>query len=120
MANTTSAIEPGTITIEIESGAVTAVRGLPDDCQYEIVVHDSKCITREEPERKALYLATVNILVRATSPERAADAIYRAMTGLGVVDWDYAVQDRVRQYPRCVCLDLEPENIAELLDYIAA
>lgn len=32
--------KPGTITIEVESGVITAVRGLPDSYQYEILDHD--------------------------------------------------------------------------------
>ena len=31
---------PGVITIEVESGMVTAVRGLPANYQYEIIDHD--------------------------------------------------------------------------------
>jgi len=34
--------KPGTITIEVKSGAVTAVRGLPEGYDYEIIDHDVK------------------------------------------------------------------------------
>ena len=44
-------IPQGTITVEIEGGAVTAVRGLPENYQYEVLDHDV-----QEHESEALYL----------------------------------------------------------------
>lgn len=71
-------------------------------------------------KREVLYLATVNILVRATSPDCATSAITLILSGYDALeDWDYAVQDGERQLPKCVSLDLEPGNITELLDHIA-
>lgn len=34
--------KPGTITIEVESGVITAVTGLPENYQYEVLDHDVK------------------------------------------------------------------------------
>jgi len=124
MAHTTSVITKDMITIEVEGGCVMDVRGIPDGCQYEIVDHDVDCI-EIDPESEALYLSTVNILVRAKSPDHATDTLRHILDGnwpMGcgiIIDWDYAVQDGERQFPKCVSLDLEPENIAELLDHIA-
>lgn len=108
------------VTVEIESGAVVDVRGLPDGYQYEVLDHD----VESEPIRESLYLATVNVLVKATSPGHAAGIIIFALSDYdrdddALIDWDYAVQDGERQFPKCVSLDLGPENITELLDHIA-
>ena len=114
-------LSQGTITIEVKGGSVIDVRGLPENWQYEILDHDSEH-NADKPKREALYLATVNILVRSTSPDRAHDVIHcnilseHDVDTSTLVDWDYVVQNGERQYPRCIWLDLEPENIAELLD----
>jgi len=109
---------PSVITVEVRGGCVIDVRGLPERCDYEIIDHDDP-----EPEPEALYLTTVNILARSTSPGHAADAIEHILSDYDMangtlIDWDYAVQDGERQYPRCVSLDLEPGNITELLDHL--
>jgi len=122
MVHTTSAITESTIVIEIENGAVVAVEGIPDGCRYEIVDHDVGCV-EIDPEGEALYRSTVSVLVRAKSPDRAARAITNILDKYDMddgtlIDWDYATQDGERQTPMCVNLDLEPENIAELLDHI--
>jgi len=111
-----------TITIEVKSGCVMDVKGIPDGYDYEIIDYD----VDPEPEPEALYLCTVNILVRAKSPGHATDTLRHILDGnwpMGcgiIIDWDYAVQDGERQHPKCVNLDLEPENITELLDHIAS
>lgn len=112
--------EPGhVITIEVRGGCVIDVVGIPEHYSCEILDHDDP-----GPEPEALYLATVNVLVRAVSPGRAADTVSDILSGLlpsngTLIDWDYAVQDGERQRPKCVSTDLEPGNITELLDRIA-
>lgn len=110
----------GTITIEVRGGCVIDVRGLPESYDYEVLDHD----VGYDPEPEGLYLAAVNLLVRSTSPDHAADTVNDILTttllsGGTLIDWDYAVQDGERQFPKCISLDLEPENITELLDHIA-
>ena len=120
MAHTTRVTKECTITIEVKGGSVTGVHGVPEGYNYRVLDHDEP-----EPEPEALYLATVNILVRSTSPGHAADAIHHSIlydhptTHGALIDWDYAVQDGERQFPKCVSLDLEPGNITELLDHIS-
>ena len=110
MVHTTSVVDQGTITIVVQSGVITAVRGIPDGYCYRILDHD-------EPE--VLFCATVKVLVRARSQQHAIDVIHHILNGSStsygvVVDWDYVIQDGKAQYPTCVSPDPEPESTAEL------